>query len=437
MPFRSPIRRLAPVAALLLPAVTLSAAKGLAQPGKSARATPTAPDSARILADIAYLADDRLEGRLTGTPGNDSAAAYIARRLRQIGLAPTQQKFTAHVMAFAHMGRPSELATQNVTALIRGTDPKLRGQVVVLGAHYDHLGRDRTFAADPAAGDAIRNGADDNASGTAAVLELARLLAARPPRRSVLVVAFSGEEEGTLGSEWFVEHPAVPLDSVVAMLNFDMVGRLTNDKLLVYGVGTATELPGVVDSANARGPRLAVNALPDGVGPSDHAPFYLKNVPVLHFFTDQHADYHAATDDVDRINAAGEARVVALALRVARTIADRPARLTFTRTVTTQRMAMGDPTAGPRPYFGSIPDMGSDIAGMRLSGVTPGSPADRAGVKAGDVVVQFGDAAVSDLYSYTDALNAHKPGDVVSVVVKRGPNGERVTLTVTLGTRGE
>jgi S1-C subfamily serine protease len=158
---------------------------------------------------------------------------------------------------------------------------------------------------------------------------------------------------------------------------------------------------------------------------------------VLHFFTDQHADYHAATDDVERINAGGEARVVDLALRVARTIADRPARLTFTRTAGTQRMAMGDPSAGPRPYFGSIPDMGSDVVGMRLSGVTPGSPADKAGIKPGDVVVQFGDAAVSDLYSYSDALNAHKPGDVVSVVVKRGPNGERVTLSVTLGARGE
>jgi hypothetical protein len=262
------------------------------------------------------------------------------------------------------------------------------------------------------------------------------LLAAAPARRSVLVVAFSGEEEGTLGSQYFVDHPTLPLDSVVAMLNFDMVGRLRDDRLLVYGVGTATELPALLDSANASGPRLAIKTLPDGVGPSDHAPFYLKDLPVLHFFTDQHPDYHAATDDVERINAGGEARVVDLAYRVARAIGDRPARLTFTRTATTQRMA-SDPTAGPRPYFGSIPDMGSNAGGMRLSGVTPGSPADNAGVKPGDVVVQFGDKPVTDLYSYTDALNAHKPGDVVAVVVKRGPNAEPVTLTVTLGKRGE
>ena len=402
--------------------------------GSTLHAQPRA-DSARIRADIAYLADDRLEGRLTGSPGNDSAAAYIARRFRALGLRVIDQPFTARVQAFAHAGRPFELATRNVGAMIRGRDPKLRGQVLVVGAHFDHLGRDRTFAADT--GTAIRNGADDNASGTAAVLELARLLAARPPRRSVLLVAFSGEEEGTLGSEWFVNHPPVPLDSVVAMLNFDMVGRLANDKLLVYGVGTATELPGIVDSANSAGPRLAVKTLPDGVGPSDHAPFYLKDLPVLHFFTDVHPDYHAAGDDVEKIAAGGEARVVDLGLAIARTIADRPARLTFTRTAPPTRIAGGDPTAGPRPYFGSIPDMGSDAAGMRLSGVTPGSPADKAGVKAGDVVVQVGDKTVSDLYSYTDALNAHKPGDVVTVVVKRGEAGERVTLTVTLGKRGE
>ena len=414
-------------------AILLAACRTAGTPG-APHAAPFAADAARIHADVAYLADDRLEGRLAGSPCNDSAAAYIARRFRALGLSTVEQRFTAQVVAFAHAGRSPELASQNVVAIVPGRDPVLRGQAVVIGAHYDHLGRDPLFASD--SGTAIRNGADDNASGTAAVLELARLLAAHPPRRSVLLVAFSGEEEGALGSQWFVDHPPVPLDSVVAMLNFDMVGRLANDRLLVYGVGTAPELPGLVDSLNAAGPRLALKTLPDGVGPSDHAPFYLKGLPVLHFFTDVHPDYHAAGDDVQKINAPGEARVVDLGHAIARAIADRPRRLTFTPTATTQRMA-SDPTAGPRPWFGSIPDMGSDAAGMRLTGVTPGSPADKGGVKAGDVVVQFGDRVVTDLYSYTDALNAYKPGDVVRVVVQRGTMGERVTLTVTLGKRGE
>jgi hypothetical protein len=430
------------VVVVALSAVILGGAKDVSAQPVAVRKERGRADSARIRADIAYLADDRLEGRLTGTPGNDSAAAYLARRLRALRLEPIVQPFTAKVMAFAHAGRPYELATRNVAAIIPGRDRTLRGQYVVLGAHYDHLGRDKTWAQDPQAGDAIRNGADDNASGTAAVLEMARLLAAHPPRRSVVVVAFSGEEEGTLGSQWFVDHAPVPLDSVVAMLNFDMVGRLTNDRLLVYGVGTAAELPAIVDSANTATARLSVKTLPDGVGPSDHTSFYLKDIPVLHFFTDQHPDYHAATDDVEKINAAGEARVVDLAMAVARTLADRPTRLTFQKTAP-PRMSMGGPESqGVRPYLGSVPDMAADGAGgLRLAGVTPGSPADRAGLKTGDVVVQLGDKTVGDLYSYTDALYSHKPGDVVTVVVLRagaaGSAPQSVTVSVTLGKRGE
>jgi len=351
------------------------------------------------------------------------------------------QRFEARSAAMAHAGRAGALATQNVVAVIPGTDPALRGQVVVLGAHYDHLGRDRFFATDPKAEDAIRNGADDNASGTAAVLELARRFAARPARRTVMVVAFSGEELGLLGSQWFVEHSPVPVDSMAAMLNFDMVGRLTNDKLLVYGTATATELPALLDSASAAGPRLQVKGIGDGFGPSDHSSFYTKNVPVLHFFTDQHADYHAATDDAARINVPGTARVVDLADAVARSLADRPARLTFQRAPTTQRMA-GPSSDGPRPWLGSIPDMSTDgLKGLRLQGVTPESPADRAGLKSGDVVVEMDSMPITDLYTYSDALNAHKPGDVVRVVVLRavtpGASPERVTVSVTLGRRGQ
>ena len=331
-------------------------------------AAPLRPDSARIHGDIAHLADDRLEGRLTGTAGNDSAAAYLARQLASIrGVQPIvtdsagqrtwQQRFVARSMAMAHAGKKADLQTQNVVGFLAGRDPALRGQVVVLGAHFDHLGRDGTFSTDPKSGDAIRNGADDNASGSAAVLELARVLASAPPRRSVLFVLFSGEELGLLGSQWFVEHLPVSTDSVVAMLNFDMVGRLANDKLIVYGTATAEELPALLDSANARGPRLAVKGIGDGFGPSDHSSFYAKNLPVLHFFTDLHPDYHSATDDIEKINAGGEARVVALAAAVAREIGDRPARLTFRRAPTTRAACgcRGSPPAARRRRRGCRP----------------------------------------------------------------------------------
>ena len=406
-----------------------------ARTGPSAAATP---DSLAVRRDIAYLASDALEGRMTGTPGNDSAAAYIARRYAALRLRPLSagylQPFDGRSAADVHTGHTGARLTQNVVALLAGTDPNLRGEYVVVGAHFDHLGRESTFAQDPEAGNAIRHGADDNASGTAAVMELARLFARRPAKRSILFVDFSGEELGLLGSRWFVEHAPVPLDSVQAMVNFDMVGRLRDDKLIVYGTASATELKGVVDSANAaQTPPLRVTAVGDGFGPSDQSSFYEKGIPVLHFFTDLHDDYHKATDVASKIDAGGEARVIALAQRVVRALADRPSRLTYVRTAAPQRAMAAGPESSV-VYLGSVPDMAaSDVVGMRLTGVRPGSPADLGGLKAGDVIVEFGGVAINDLYSYTDALYSHQPGDKVKVVVLR--DGKRVELEVTLGRR--
>jgi len=424
---------------LLAPVLLLAVASCTPAP----RALPTAAhaDSTVIRRDIEFLASDRLEGRLAGTPGNDSAAAYLARRYRSLGLTELVpgylQPFDALSAQDAHMGRTQPRPTQNVVALLRGRDPALRDEYIVIGAHFDHLGRSPMFAMDPEAGDAIRNGADDNASGTAAVLDLARLLKANPPRRSVIFVNFSAEELGVLGSSWFVNHPPVPIERMVAMLNFDMVGRLRNDKLIVYGTSTATELKAIVDSANAAPAggtaMFRISGGGDGYGPSDQSSFYAKDIPVLHFFTDLHEDYHRATDDADKINAGGEARVVELALRVARAVADRPARLTFVHIAAPVRTAVSE--EGKQTYLGTVPDMGaSETKGLLLTGVRAGSPADLGGLKAGDVIVELGGVAVKDLYSYSDALYAHKPGDVVKIVVLRG--GERLELSVTLGRRG-
>lgn len=403
-----------------------------------APAGPPHADSSAILRDIAYLASDKLEGRLSGTPGNDSAAAYLSRRYKSLKLiAPFPgylQPFDARSAEDAHSGRTESRRTQNVVAILRGRDPVLREEYVVLGAHFDHLGRSTTFAQDPDAKDAIRNGADDNASGTAAVLELARLFAMNPPRRSVVFANFSGEELGLLGSQYFVEHPPVPLARIVAMINFDMVGRLKNDKLTVYGTSTATEFKPLLDSLNAASSNgvFHLNGIGDGFGPSDQTSFYSKDIPVLHFFTDQHEDYHRATDDAEKINSSGEARVVDLAQGVARSVADRPSHLSFVRIAAPARSMSRQ---GSQTYLGSVPDMAaSDVVGMRLMGVRPDSPADKGGLKAGDVIVELGGTAVKDLYSYTDALYAHQPGELIKIVVMR--DGKRVELTVTLGKRG-
>jgi aminopeptidase YwaD len=426
--------------------------------GAACRSAPSPTASpvdaaSRIHDDIAYLADDRLEGRGTGTAGNDSAAAWLARRHAALGLRPLAtdsslagcrvtpaplacrtylQRFVARGVELAHAGRPEGVPSQNVIALIPGRDAALAGEIVVIGAHFDHLGRSPVGAMDPEAGNVIRNGADDNASGTAAVLELARRFADRPTRRSILVAHFTGEELGLLGSQWFVDHPPVATDSIAAMINFDMVGRLRGNRLIVYGTGTARELPALLDEAS-EGTGLVLSRVADGFGPSDQSPFYAKGIPVLHFFTDLHDDYHRATDDVEKIDAAGEVRVVALAERVVREIADRPSRLTPLRAqAPMQAVGSGQ---GSNAYLGTVPDMGApDPSGLRLSGVRAGSPADLAGLRGGDVIVVLDGVAVRDLYSYSGALYAHRPGDIVTVGYLR--DGKPYSATVTLGVRG-
>jgi len=393
----------------------------------------SAPDSLAIRRDIEYLASPALAGRLTGTAENDSAAAYIARRFHTLGLTALAADYQQHFVARppVHNAPSPSLPTQNVVAVLPGSDRSLREQFVVVGAHFDHLGRSIDGALDPNDKTGVRRGADDNASGTAAVLELARLFARHPAKRSIIFASFSGEEQGDLGSEYFVNHMPVAIDSVDAMINFDMVGRMRNDRVIVYGVATAKEMVALLDSANRSDP-LKVAGQGDGFGPSDHSSFYGKDIPVLHFFTDLHDDYHRVSDTPDKINAAGEARVVAFAERVVRRIADRPQRLTYVRVAAP---VATNAREGSDVYLGSIPDMAGDNApGLRLTGVRAGSPADSAGLKAGDVIVELGGKAVKDLYEYSDALYSHKPGDKVSIVVMRA--GQRVTLTATLGRRG-
>lgn len=432
-----------PFAGLALAALVASAAG--CRPTPSPLAGPATADSTLIRRDIAWLADDAREGRGTGTAGNDAATAYVAQRFAALRLEPAQsrcagtapcptgwfQPFTAKVLQRQRAGLPWELPTRNVIGVVPGTDPALANEHVVVGAHVDHLGRDTSGALDPDLKNAIRNGADDNASGTAAILEMARLLAKRPAKRPVVFVAFSGEELGLLGSQHYVDQPPIPLDRAVAMLNFDMVGRLERNSLQVFGTATATEWSAILDSANATA-KFALTATGDGFGRSDHASFYGKGLPVLHFFTGTHADYHRASDDVGTINAAGTARVVDFAMDVLRSVADRPGRLTFVRApapvATGTRSSRG-------AYLGSIPDMAAgDGNGLRLTGVRSGSPAEVGGLRADDVILEFGGKQITDLYAYTDALGAFAPGDTVKVVVRRGT--ETVTLSIVLGKRG-
>ena len=437
-----------PRGTLLAAAILLSAGcHAFARQGEAPAATVSAADQMR--ADITHLASDLLDGRGTGTSGNDTAALFIARRYNALRLSSIAQADRAACAKGGRLGKadcfvlpftatvpvrnaaPRSLKTQNVAAIVPGKG-SLAGEYVIVGAHFDHLGRDSVGARDPEKGRVIRNGADDNASGTVVVMELARRLARTPTQRSVIIVNFTGEELGLLGSEWFVNHLPVPRERVQGMVNLDMVGRMKNDKLIVYGASTATEMKGILDSANVA-PRLAISAVGDGEGPSDHAAFYRKDLPVLHMFTDLHDDYHTAADDADKINIEGLVRVADYAERAVRAIADRPGRLTFQRV---QVAGANRPSArqGSGVYLGSIPDMGAaDVKGMQLSGVRAGSPAEQGGLKRGDIIVKFGSRTITNIYDYTDALGAYKPGDVVDVIVQRA--GAEVALKITLGKR--
>jgi hypothetical protein len=340
---------------------------------------------------------------------------------------------------------PRMQEARNVVALLPGADPTLRRETVIVGAHYDHLGFGGEGSLSPDAR-AIHNGADDNASGTAALLDVARRLATsdESPARSVLFLAFTGEEKGLWGSGHYVSDPLVPLENTVAMLNMDMVGRLRENTLTVYGTGTAQEWPELLRGVNlSQSQPFDLAEIPDGYGASDHSEFYGADIPVLMLFTNTHSDYHRPEDDWELVNGDGLRRVAAFAADLVREVAG--SRRAGAMAVTLVEGAgsphgaamAGDsaarPSRGYGAYMGTIPDMTPRDFGVRITGVREESPAEKAGLQGGDVIIQLGGREISDLYAYTYALRDHEPGDEVKVVVLR--EGQRLTLSAVLGRR--
>jgi hypothetical protein len=329
--------------------------------------------------------------------------------------------------------RAAALAPRASTiGLLRGADTELSKEFVIIGAHHDHLGEGGFGSLAP--GDrSIHNGADDNASGVAALLRAAQLLTAgRKPARSIVFMTFTGEESGLLGSAHFAGHATVPLSAVVGMLNMDMVGRLGDQPLIVYGVDTAEEWNGLLGpAASNAGVQLATRG--EGYGPSDHTSFYARDIPVLHFFTNVHGDYHRPSDDWQRIDAPGIQKVAAIVTDVALRVADRRLAITLRRGAG-QPIEPGQGRAqGSDAYLGSVPDFTPVERGVKLSGVSPGSPAEKAGLRSGDVLIGLGTHDVADLQGLTDALGAHKPGDTVEVRYLR--DGRLHKLELVLGSR--
>jgi len=296
-------------------------------------------------------------------------------------------------------------------------------EYLIIGAHYDHLGLGGQFSLAPSLTGTVHPGADDNASGTSAVIELARHFSALPkPKRGILFMTFAGEELGLLGSGYYANHPELPLDKAVTMINMDMIGRVRDGKLYVGGAGTGTTLRKDLDSITPRFPLHVDYSDNSGYGSSDHTSFTAKQVPVLFFFSGLHGDYHKPSDTWDKIDANGAIEVVQLVADVADRIDSEPARPQFVRVEEKENPHAGVVSgsgSGYGPYFGSIPDFAEPPRGVRFADITPGSPAAKAGLKAGDILVKFGKDPIQNLYDFTYALRAHKVGEEVEVEVLR------------------
>lgn len=351
----------------------------------------------------------------------------LATLEKEIDNGPTPQ--SAELAGWRVLGQTSidrdRTMIKNVIAVLEGDGPQA-DETIVIGAHYDHLGRGDVGSAMPGSTE-IHNGADDNASGTAVLLEIARALANRSEKlpRRVVFIAFTGEERGLLGSAHYIRQPLFPLDKTVAMLNMDMVGRLQDNKLIVNGTGTAKEFDAWLDTLN-HATKFELIKKPTGFGPSDHASFYAKQIPVLHFFTGSHQDYHRPSDTHEKLDINGMRRVGELVTALTEQIALADSRPQYQDTPEPAVAMRG----GSRPYFGSIPDFSNTTPGYALSGVAKGSPAERAGIRGGDVVIQFGDSKIGNLEDIDGALRKYTAGEKVPVVVKRGD--KELTLEVIL-----
>ena len=322
----------------------------------------------------------------------------------------------------------------NVVAQLPGTEPKFADQYIVVGAHYDHLGLGDQNSLAPDQKGQVHHGADDNASGISGVLELADVLShsSQRPRHSIVFIGFAGEELGLLGSSYYTQHPSFPLKQTIAMINLDMIGRVSNNRLYISGTGTSPGFQQIAQDAN-RAVEFDLSYSASGYGASDQTSFTSHEVPVFFFFSGLHSDYHKPSDTWDKIDAASGARVVEVVSNVVTGLDALNEKPQYVR-VAEPATAVSSGGGGYGPYFGSIPDFGQvEHGGVKFADVRDGSPAGKAGFQAGDVLIEFDGKKIDNLYDFTYALRARKPGDKVIVAVLRG--SEKVTHEVTLETR--
>ena len=392
----------------------------------STKWSATGTDQEQMLADITYLADDKLEGRTFGSKGEVKAGDYIAKRYKQLGLKPMGENGTwfqeltvknpnPHTVEFAAKGENESKSGRNVLGYLDHGAP----YTIILGAHYDHLGYG-TFGSLYVGDPAIHNGADDNASGVAMILEMAQRLATEK-KFNYLFIAFTGEENGLWGSNYYCDHATIDLTKVTAMLNFDMVGRLNENKMAINGTGTSPVWVDLINASNTA--NLTITMSESGIGPSDHTSFYLTDIPTIHYFTGAHEDYHKPSDDVQLINNDGMEIVADMVSNLIERM-NANEKLAFTKTKDP------DPSSTPsmEVTLGVLPDYLYDGAGMRIDGVRDGKPAAVAGMMKGDVIMKLGGKDIKDIYVYMEALSAFHKGDKTTLVALR--DGKEVEFTI-------
>jgi hypothetical protein len=431
-PDDSPMRvdlRPAPSRTAAVPPLALPARKALVD-------LPPVFSSKALTDHVAFLAAPEREGRGVGTKGLDEAATYIASQFKAIGLEPAFP--SGYLQPFTIDKGPGDAPAmaKNVLGVLRGTKPEWANQAVVVSAHYDHLGRGWPEARTGEQGK-VHPGADDNASGVAVMLELARALASgEKPPRSIVFAAFSAEEAGLRGSRYFVEHPVpVPLTGISAAINLDTVGRLRSGKVQILGTGTATEWPHIF-----RGGGFVTGVESTSISGNDEASdqraFIERGIPAVQIFTGPHEDYHRSADTAEKVDVAGLVKVATLVKEAVVYLAERPEPLTVTIAKSGGTTPAAATTASPaapgarRVTFGAVPDFAFQGTGVRLSGVTPGSPAEGAGLKVGDVLVRVADKPVTSLAEFSAVLRTLTAGQTVPVAYVRDGSERSATVTV-------
>ena len=389
----------------------------------------------------ALLLGDKSEEELK----QDESFIALRKDAGEIGLNLTNRPKASAELKIDLVKKQAE--AYNIIGILEGTDPLLKNEAIVIGAHYDHLGHGGSDSLAVNSTE-IHHGADDNASGTAAMLELARQFAAeKKNKRTLIFMAFSGEEEGLLGSKFYTNNPVFPLDKTVAMINMDMVGRLKDNKLTVGGIGTAAEWKALIEQKNineaavipggqaTNGAAYIKTSVPplnkfnlslseDGFGPSDHSSFYAKQIPVLFLFTGTHEDYHKPSDTADKVNYEGLEKVVGFVTLLLRAVDQNPARPVYK---TAQSSGMGGRTTFS-VSLGTVPSYGDSNDGLLLDGVRDGSPAAKAGVKSGDKIIKLAGKEIRNITDYTFVLSEMKAGEEYEIVVMRGT--EKVTMKI-------